>query len=212
MIDNPQGVWLTVISYAGIAVFAATGALVAARKRMDPIGAVSLAVVTAIGGGTLRDLLIGQTPGYWVHDQLSLWIAVVTGVIIFVIGHSIPLRASVLLIPDAIGLALFTWLGCEKTFLLGLSSTAILIMGVVTGAAGGILRDVLSDSVPAVFMKGELYATASFAGSVAFLLLRWLNASEFCSGTLCVGLVLIIRLSAIRWKITLPQYGGSVGE
>ena len=209
---DPQGVYLTAVSHAGIAVFAATGALAATRKRMDLLGAICLAIVTAIGGGTLRDLLIGQTPVFWVHDQLPLWIAAATGIIVFALGHSVSLRPSVLLIPDAIGLALFTWVGCEKTALLDLSSTAVLMMGVITGTAGGIIRDVLSDNVPEIFVKGELYATASFTGSLAFVILRRLEVGETWTAIICVGLVLMIRLSAIRWKIMLPVYRGAVSE
>jgi len=204
--------YLTAIGHAGNVVFAATGAVVAARKRMDLFGAITLAVVTAIGGGTLRDMLIGQVPVFWVHDQAPLWIAAVTGMIVFVLGHSISLRPGVLLIPDAIGLALFTWVGCEKTFLLELSTTAVLIMGVITGTAGGIIRDVLSDHVPGVFVKGELYATASLAGSIAYVILRGLNVDGSWTGCVCVGLVFLIRISALRWKIALPVYGGSVSE
>lgn len=207
-----QSVYLTAINHAAVVVVAATGALAATRRRMDLFGAITLAVVTAIGGGTLRDLLIGQAPVFWVHDQLPLWIAAATGIIIFALGHSVSLRPSVLLIPDAIGLALFTWVGCQKTFLLGLSSTAVIMMGIITGIAGGIIRDVLSDNVPGIFIKGELYATASFAGSLAFVISQRLDMSESFTAIICVALVLIIRLSAIRWKIALPVYRGSVSE
>lgn len=212
MTDNPQGAWLTAVSCAGIAVFAATGAIAAARKKMDLVGAVSLAIVTAIGGGTLRDLLIGQTPVFWINDQAPILIAGVTGILVFTIGHSFSLRARVLLIPDAIGLALFTWLGCEKTALLGYSMTSVFLMGVITGTAGGIIRDVLSHSVPAIFVKGELYATASALGAMAFLALQWLQVGKFWTGAICIGIVLIVRLMAIRWKIALPEYRGSVSE
>ena len=208
---DPQ-FYLTAISHAGIVVFAATGALAAARKQMDLLGAIVLAIVTAIGGGTMRDLLLGQTPVFWIHDQLPLWIAAATGGITFALGHFITLRPSVLLIPDAIGLALFTWLGCEKTLLVDSSPTAVLMMGVITGTAGGIIRDVLSDNVPGIFVKSELYATASFIGALAFLIMRNLEMSHTWTGIVSVGLVLIIRLWAIRFKIGLPVYRGAINE
>lgn len=205
-------IYLPIISNAAIVVCAATGALAAARKQMDLVGAITLAIVTAIGGGTLRDLLIGLTPVFWIHDQLPLWIAAGTGVVVFAVGQYFTLRPRMLLIPDAVGLALFTWLGCDKSSSVDSSSTGILMMGVITGTAGGIIRDVLSDNVPSVFVKSELYATASFIGSLAFVVLRNFEVSQAWVAVACIGLVLIVRLSSIRWNITLPVYRGSVSE
>ena len=199
--DHPLCVSL---DYIGSAVFAATGAVAAIRKQMDLLGCVVLAIVTAIGGGTLRDMLIGQPGVFWIHQPRYIWISALTGCMAFACGHFISWKRNVLLVPDAVGLALFTWIGCEKTCLLGLSNTTIVIMGVLTGAARGIIRDILSDEVPSVLIKGELYATASMMGGLIFLAATRFGLSDAWRAQLCICATLALRMAAIRWKIALP--------
>jgi len=199
-----QPFWLS-LSYIGTAVFAATGALAAARKQMDLLGAVGLAVVTSIGGGTLRDLLIGQRGVFWIHEPIYIWISALTGFLVFLGQPLLQWRRNLLLFPDAIGLALFTWIGCEKVRLLGLPNTAILIMGVFTGTAGGLIRDVVSNEVPSIFVPGELYATASIVGAFVFLAAKQAGVTQATSALLCITAALAIRLAAIRWKLVLPS-------
>jgi uncharacterized membrane protein YeiH len=200
---SPQPL-LTIADFAGTAVFAATGVLASARRRMDWIGALVLAIVTATGGGTLRDLLTGQLPVFWIRQPIYLWIATGTALVMLPLLHKIRFPERALLLPDAIGLALYTWIGCEKAQLLGLAGIVVALLGVMTGTAGGLIRDVLSAQVPNILRKGELYAAASIPGAVVFVVLKSLQATPHAIAAACMLTVLAIRLAAIRWHLTLP--------
>ena len=195
---------LTTADFAGTAVFAATGVLASSRRRMDWIGALVLAIVTATGGGTLRDLLTGQLPVFWIRQPLYLWIATGTAIFLLPLLHRIRFPERALLLPDAIGLALYTWIGCEKVQLLGLPGIVVVLLGVMTGTAGGIIRDVLSAQIPNILLKGELYAAASIPGAVLFVVLQSLNVEPHRIAAACMLAVLAIRLAAIRWHLMLP--------
>ena len=195
---------LTAADFVGTAVFAATGVLASSRRRMDWIGALVLAIVTATGGGTLRDLLTGQLPVFWIRQPLYLWIATGTALAMLPLLHRIRFPERALLLPDAIGLALYTWIGCEKAQLLGLPGIVVALLGVVTGTAGGLIRDVLSAQVPNILRKGELYAAASIPGAVVFVVLKSLQASPHAIAAACMLTVLAIRMAAIRWHLMLP--------
>lgn len=191
------------LSFLGTAVCAATGAFVAIRKQMDPIGALTLAVVTGIGGGTVRDLLIAPGEIFWIEEPIYVWIAAITGLFVFLSRSVLRPGRNRLLVPDAIGLALFTWVGCEKSRLMGLPDTAILVMGVLTGTAGGFLRDVISNEVPSILLPGELYATASILGGAVYLAgLAW-GIPDAWTALLSITTVLATRLAAMRWNISL---------
>lgn len=191
------------LSFLGTAVCAATGAFVAIRKQMDPIGALTLAVVTGIGGGTLRDILIAPGEIFWIEEPLYVWIAAATGLFIYLSRSVLRPGRYRLLVPDAIGLALFTWVGCEKSRLLELPDTAILIMGVLTGTAGGFLRDVISNEVPFILMPNELYATASILGGAVYLAAGSWGVPDEWVALFSIGTVLMTRLAAMRWNISL---------
>jgi len=203
---------LSVADYAGTAVFAATGVLASARRRMDWIGAMVLAVVAATGGGTLRDLLTGQLPVFWIRQPLYLWIAAGTALLLLPLLHSIRFPERALLLPDAIGLALYTWIGCEKVHLLGLPGIVVVVLGVMTGTAGGMIRDVLSAQVPFILQKGELYAAASIPGAVLYVLLQHMSFSTRWIAAACMLTVLILRLAALRWHLTLPILVAAPGK
>jgi uncharacterized membrane protein YeiH len=211
ILTDPQ--LFTFIDNTGIAVFAATGAIAAARKKMDLIGILVLSIVTAVGGGTVRDLLTGETPVAWLRDARFISIAAATGIFIYALGHFVALKRSLLLVPDAVGLALYTWIGCEKTLALGLPWTSVLLIGMITGTAGGILRDVLSGEIPIIFVKSELYATASIVGGIVFLFCKhYAAAQSSLAAFACVSAVLALRLAALHWTISLPVYQGSVKD
>ena len=195
---------LTAADYAGTAVFAATGVLASSRRRMDWIGAMVLAVVTATGGGTLRDLLAGQLPVFWIRQPLYLWFAVGTALLMLPVLHLIRFPERALLLPDAIGLALYTWIGCEKVHQLGLPGIVVVVLGVMTGTAGGMIRDVLSAQVPFILQKGELYAAASIPGAVLYVMLQHLDFPTRWIAAACMLTVLILRLAAIQWNLTVP--------
>jgi uncharacterized membrane protein YeiH len=181
--------------------------LAAAGKRVDLFGVLVLAVVTAIGGGTIRDLTLGWTPVFWVRDPGYLVTALVTALGVFFLARSHRFRLDVLQVADAFVLALFTVVGQGKALALGHHPLIGMMMGVTTGVAGGILRDLLLGEVPLVFRPEiHLYATASMAGAAVFAIV--LKLSERPTHALWIGLstVLVLRLAGIRWRISLPVF------
>jgi uncharacterized membrane protein YeiH len=203
---------IAIAVFLGTAFFAASGVLASARRQMDWIGAVVLAIVTSVGGGTLRDILSGQLPVFWIPDPRYLLISIGTALLLLPFLDKISFPDRKLLLPDALGLAFFTWIGCEKVFLLGDSWIVVVILGVMTGTAGGLIRDVLSAQVPFILLKGELYAAASIPGALVFVVLRFHGYTADVAGIACFLTVLLLRLAAIRWKIMLPDSGGSSVE
>ena len=189
----------------GVAVFAISGTLAAGRKRMDLFGVLVLALVTALGGGTLRDLLLGITPVFWVSDLSYLLVVAIASVGMFIAVRSISIPRRVLLVFDALGLAVFTMIGAEVALDSTNSSVVAVVMGVMTGVAGGMLRDVLSAEVPLVLRK-EIYAIASLCGAVVYVLMSGLSAPDVASITVSIITTLIIRLAAIRWGLSLPVF------
>lgn len=194
---------LDILSLSGVAVFAISGALTAGRKGFDIFGVLVIAIVTAIGGGTIRDLLLNR-PVFWTIDTRYLWVTTGAALItlLYVRVQRPPMR--LLLIADALGLALFTISGTQIAESAGASPGVAILMGGITGAAGGVLRDVLSAEVPMLMRDGELYATAALAGAVGYLLLRWVGMEREHAAVIGMGLVATVRFAALRWSIRLP--------
>ncbi len=167
MTTNLFSVAISALDWIGIAVFAITGALVASRKQMDIVGFAFLGTVTGIGGGTVRDLVLGQTPVFWVKEPLYLLVCVGCSILVFFAAHVPKSRLVLLFWLDAVGLALFSVLGAEKALAHGPVVAAT--MGVVTATMGGMIRDILGGESP-VILRREIYATAALAGAVAYLL------------------------------------------
>ncbi|MBZ9567577.1 MULTISPECIES: trimeric intracellular cation channel family protein [Modicisalibacter] len=199
-----MGHWIYWLDLAGVAVFALSGVILASRTRMDPFGMLVLAAVTGIGGGTLRDLLLGVRPVFWVTAPSYLWVIAAT-VTLSLIGlrHVHRLSQAVLPVLDAFGLALFTAIGTHKALVLGHGGSVAVLMGMLTGVAGGILRDVLARRVPLV-LRQEIYATASMAGATAYVVLFRLALPVGAAMLACLGITLTLRLAAIRWHLALP--------
>ena len=193
------------VGMAAVAVNALTGVLDSSRKQMDLIGALLVGVATALGGGTIRDLLLDRNV-FWVVDQTYLLAAVVTGLISFFIARRLQLSPSVFLIPDAIGLALFTVVGTQIALQWHAPWLVASLMGVTTGVVGGVLRDILCNDVPLVFLKGELYATAAWIGALTLVALEALGMPSVAASWLAMALVLALRLLALRYHITLPAF------
>ena len=190
----------------GVGVFAMTGALAAGRKRMDVFGVIVVAVVTALGGGTLRDVILAHGPVLWVSDPGYVLVACAAGFLTFAGGRIARSSHSVLLVLDAIGLAVFTVIGCQKAVEAQVASEVIVvIMGVMTGVAGGILRDILCGEIPLVLRK-EVYATASFLGALVFVGLWRIGIRGAENVAIAGAVVLAVRLSAIRWRLSLPVF------
>ncbi|MDX2145703.1 MAG: trimeric intracellular cation channel family protein [Rhodospirillaceae bacterium] len=196
---------LYVFSMLGVAVFAASGALAAGRKNFDPIGLIALAMVTATGGGTLRDVLMDRHPVFWIADPNHIIVALfaTAATVGWVRFFKPPDRA--LLYADAFGLALFAVSGAQIAEGAGLPAIVVVLMGVITGAAGGLLRDVLSVEVPLIFRKSELYVTVCVVGLVAYLGLRWLGWMTANAGIAAAAVILALRLASIRWRLMLPE-------
>ncbi|MDJ1159494.1 trimeric intracellular cation channel family protein [Chelatococcus sp. SYSU_G07232] len=162
------------LEWAGVAVFALTGALVAARKGMDPIGFMLLATVTGVGGGTLRDLLIGVRPVFWISDPTDVLVCMAVAVLVFAGGGRFPVRAGggrrrrLILWADAAGLALFSVTGAERAIAFGASPLVAVALGTMTATFGGIIRDILANEVPLVLAR-EIYITAAVVGATAYV-------------------------------------------
>jgi uncharacterized membrane protein YeiH len=196
---------LYALSLLGVAVFAASGALAAGRKRFDWIGVGVIAVATAIGGGTLRDLLLDRHPIFWIADPAYLWVVGGSAVATLLYVRRRRPPASALLVADALGLALFTISGAQVAEEQGLPGLIVVTMGAITGAAGGVLRDVLCNEVPLLFGPLDtLYATAAIAGACAYLGLQAAGVERAAAALLGMGVVAGLRLAAIAWELRLP--------
>ena len=192
--------------HAGVAVFAITGVLAAKNKHVDLFGVIVLALVTALGGGTLRDLILRTGP-FWMSDTSFLVTASATAAVTFVAARCWEPPASYLLVVDACGLALFTMLGTQKALIFSASNIAAVVLGVITGVAGGMIRDVLTGEVPLVLRAGiYLYATAALCGAVLFVILTPLISSRLAVELAAVAVILSLRLAAIRWRLRLPEF------
>lgn len=199
---------LTSILYSldllGTVVFAITGLLAARRKMLDLFGAIVIAMVTAIGGGTLRDLIIG-VPVFWTQNDIYIYIVVIAAMMLFFLARYRRLPVKLLLFLDALGLAVFTVIGTQKAMALGFSDPIAIMTGIMTGVVGGIIRDVLVGEVPLVFRK-EIYATASFVGASMFLLLEHLGFSIDIAVIVAILATLGLRVGAIMFNIELPVF------
>ena len=193
------------VGLAAVAVNALTGVLDSGRKQMDLIGALLVGVATALGGGTIRDLLLDRNV-FWVVDQTYLVTALGTGFITFFIARSLPLPPKLFLIPDAIGLALFTVLGTQVALQWQTPWLVASLMGVTTGIVGGVLRDILCNDVPLVFLKGELYASAAWTGALTLVALQALGLHAVSTTWIALTVILVIRLLTMRFHLTLPAF------
>ena len=190
----------------GTAVFAFSGVLVAGRLRMDAIGVIVLAAVTAIGGGTIRDLLIGASPIFWIQDPTYLWVilaAAAVGMWLARVPRRLPWYA--LPVADAFGLALFVVIGAKKALLFGTSGMVAVVMGVITGVAGGLIRDVLAREIPMVLQK-EIYATACIFGGVLYTTSVALELAHIPAMLISMLGVLAVRIPAIFRHLSLPSF------
>lgn len=197
---------LYLLSMLGVAVFAASGALAAGRKNFDWLGVVVIALVTAVGGGTLRDLLLDRHPIFWVQDPSHLTVILIASALTlaYVRFRKPPLAA--LAVADALGLALFSIGGAQVAEAKGLPALTVIVMGTVTGSAGGVLRDVLTGEVPLLFRQTELYATAAIAGVGAYLAAEAAGLGSESASYLGMGVVAGLRFAAIRWNLRLPVF------
>lgn len=189
----------------GVATFAISAALISRQRSFDGFGVFVLAIVTAVGGGTLRDLILGRTPVFWVKDPTYLYVIIGAVLLTAVVVRLRPLPARSLLVADAFGLAIATIIGTQRAIEIGADVAVACMMGVMTGTAGGITRDILSAQVPLV-LRREIYAVASLAGAIVFYVLLVVFALDYnLTAVISVATTFLLRLAAIRWKWHLPN-------
>lgn len=197
--------FLRILEMLGVAVFAISGALAAGRKSLDLVGVVITATVTAIGGGTLRDVLLDRQPVFWIGDTTHLWVifAAALCTVVYSRRWSPPERS--LAVADALGLALFTISGAQIAQSAGLGGVVVVIMGTLTGVAGGVIRDVLTAEIPMIMRPGPIYATACVVGVSLYLLLE-MALPRNVAALAGMASIAALRLAAILWKLTIPVF------
>lgn len=198
---------LHLLSLLAVAVFAASGALAAGRKGLDWIGVGVIAGVTAVGGGTIRDLLLDRHPIFWIADPLQLLVIMGAAALTLLYVRFRQPPWSALLVADALGLALFSIIGAQIAEQQGHPGIVAVLMGTITGSAGGVLRDILTGEVPLLLRNAEvLYATAAIAGITVYLLAKAGGVPPVPSALLGMVTVAAIRFAAIFWKLRLPVF------
>ena len=190
--------------YAGTFAFAVSGTLSASEKKLDLFGASFIGFITAVGGGTMRDLLMGNTPVTWVKnvDYFLLILSAILFTFIF-FKRVIRLKHTLFLF-DTIGIGVFTIIGIDKALMYELSAPICMVMGLSSAVVGGVIRDTLCNDVPLIFHK-EIYATACIVGGTIYLLLDYFNVNIYFSQIATITSIIIIRLVAIRFNLSLPK-------
>ncbi len=202
---------IDVLDYGGVFVFAATGALAASRCRLDIIGFIFLANMTAVGGGTVRDLVLGNTPVNWVREPLYLLIGTAAAIIVYFTAHRVESRYRILLWLDAVGMATFCVMGAEKALQLGFNAWVSIVAGVFTATLGGVMRDIMSGQ-PSVLMRREIYISAALAGACCFVALDAAGAPALSSVLSGAGLAFLIRGGALQYGWMLPAHKARRGR
>lgn len=196
---------LTVLDYIGAAAFAISGALAAMERRFDLFGILIMALVTAIGGGTLRDVLVGITPVLWMNNLEYLYFIGGVSVLAIAFRNQLYRYKDSLELFDAIGLGAFTILGVEIGIQNGLHPLISVILGTMTGTFGGVIRDILRLKIPVIFHK-EIYATASLSGGLLYLLLNSMGIQSDVIHISTTAYIIAIRFLAIRYQFSLPTF------
>ena len=193
-----------ILDLIGTAAFAASGAWVGVRKQMDLFGVLVLGTVTAVGGGTLRDLLLGDIPPFSLKDETYIYIAIVVSLIVFANRVKFKTFEKPLLYFDAIGLGTFVVIGTTKALDFQLGLLGAVLMGVMTGTAGGVIRDLFANQVPLIFRR-EIYASACVAGGILLVTLEAVGTGRPAAALLAAGTVITVRLLAIHYDWALPK-------
>ncbi len=195
-------VWLDLF---GVFVFAVSGALAASRKQLDLFGFHFIATVTAIGGGTLRDVLLGQTPVFWVEHPHVIWLTAVAALLVYFLAPAVQSRERVLIWADAAGLAIFAAGGTIAADRAGAPPGVVVMMGAVSATFGGLIRDIVCRETPLLLRK-EIYVTAAAVGSALMVVLLELDQPVELGYLVCVLATFTIRGLAIRYALSLPAY------
>jgi uncharacterized membrane protein YeiH len=194
-----------ILDILGTVTFAVSGVLTALHKRMDTFGIFIIAFVTALGGGTLRDVLIGNTPVSWMLDVKYIYFIALAVVFALVFKDRLKHLRNSLFLFDTIGLGVFTIIGIEKGLDIGLHPIICIALGTMTACFGGVIRDILSTEIPIIFRK-EIYATACIVGGASFLGLTKVGASENLTYLSTASIIILIRVLAIKYNLSLPSF------
>jgi len=194
-----------IIDILGTFSFAVSGTSSAMRKRLDIFGVLIIAFVTSIGGGTLRDVLIGNTPVAWLRDNTTINVILVASICTVFFGTYIKRFNHTLFIFDSLGLGLFTIIGIQKGMELHFLPGVCVALGTVTGCFGGVARDILLNEIPLIFRK-EIYASACIAGGSVFYLLHSMGTDERVAQIVCITVIVVIRIIVVRYKLSLPSF------
>lgn len=196
-------IYLDIIEIGGTIAFGLSGAFMAMEKRLDPFGVIIITFVTAIGGGTVRDVLIGKTPVSWLQDNTTAIVILCTAIAALLFGKLLKQLSRTMFFFDSLGLGLFTVVGIERAQNAGLSPLICIALGTTTGCFGGVLRDVLLNNIPLIFRK-EIYASACIAGGLLYFGLNHTNILVEYTTTITIVFIVLIRVIAVRYKISLP--------
>lgn len=197
--------WMTALDYFGLVVFAISGCMVAAEKRLDVVGFIFFAVTTGVGGGTFRDVVLGRLPVFWVSDTRPLMLCVAVAIPCFFLVHRIRNYHRALVWADALGMATFCVIGAQIALSMGASWPVCLVMGVATASFGGMLRDVLAQQ-PSIILQQEVYITAALAGGASYLLLLQAGLESGIAAPLAIAAAFAVRGAGIAFNLRLPAF------
>lgn len=196
---------IQLLDFFGTSVAGISGVLMARKKHMDIFGAFVLACVTAVGGGTMRDLMLGLTPVFWINDPRYFWIVIITTIISVTLIRFQPKPPKWLFpVADAIGMATFLFVGANKALINEYSYLIAIFMGILTASGGGVIRDILANEIPLV-LRTEIYATACMVGGILWALSLCFFQNHILATCICIFSALIIRLVAIKYNLSLPR-------
>jgi uncharacterized membrane protein YeiH len=195
-----------VIEVLGTVAFAVSGTFAAVQKRLDPFGVLIIAFVTSIGGGTVRDLLLGDTPVAWMRDVNYCLLILVTSIITLLFKQHVKKFKITLFLFDSLGLGLFTLVGVQKGIDFGLSPGICIALGTITGCFGGVIRDTLLNTIPLIFRK-EIYATACIVGGILYFVLLNFNLNADWAKVVVIGFITALRIVVVKYRLALPKFG-----
>ncbi|SHI44664.1 Uncharacterized membrane protein YeiH [Arenibacter nanhaiticus] len=193
-----------IIDVLGIIAFSISGVLVAMEKKLDPFGVFIIAFVTSVGGGTLRDVLLGATPVFWLKEMVYIIVISVTVVFAVMFRDKLKYVRTSLFLFDTIGIGLYTLVGIEKGLNVGLVPVMCVALGTMTACFGGVTRDILCNEIPVIFRR-EIYATACIIGGFSYFLILQLPIEVTYANIVAISIVIGIRLLAVKFKIALPN-------
>ncbi|MDD3003812.1 trimeric intracellular cation channel family protein [Flavobacterium sp.] len=193
----------SLLDFIGTTAFALSGALTAINKRLDPFGVFIIAFVTAVGGGTLRDMMIGKTPVGWMLDLRYVYVIVIGYILAIIFRKKLDRLRTSLFLFDTIGLGVFTLIGLERGIVFGLHPLICIALGTMTACFGGVIRDILCNEIPVIFRR-EIYATVCMLGGIVFFALKEINLNQDVLYVITSAIMIIFRLLAVKYKWYLP--------